>query len=650
MGLEEPEPSRIPVGQLNIAVACFKCIKKTKTLPPAMALTYPVVVALVVTIVVVVAVILAVAIYIQCTLPISECPSIPGAASDCSRSVPGAASDCSRSVPVVDMPAERLSVAFCIINLLRSTERRASMENQLQSVPEIAPCHIFSEAVDGSTLDVSHRGPGLMVGSYMFSNGDRLQFKLQSKFSSFEHTDGEVACLLSHLYVICRPEQEDDDVLLVLEDDVYLPVVHLWDEGVDIASIVAKAPDDWGIIKLSSGIPDRKRPYSFETWTECDYSTTSYIIRRTCADDLRRLFYDSDQNGLVLTDLTASMDTLFVADWYIYKAVQTETPYQVYSLNVLQPYNGTEIMTSTLHEDHTDFHLRMFKNCLSNLIDRNYGFSSGDYDNIDFPLSPEPGDSLGLCIPCHYGHLNRLYILLLSVHLQTRLPTVVAVSISSIPEDTDLDALVRSVRALLPQIPTRVKVSRELQLAGRNRNICMDMCSDMDLVSFFDADDSMHPRRLEVLQTIMTQEPSLALLLHTVKISNSPDCNYGNPSTGDAHHGERIYDLHIARSEGTPSFAHAGSFVEHDGLWSYLGNVLANGHATMRTILIAGIRYDDDNRGWEDAHFNRKVLRTLGRKDSTMRFMDFRLAMYFEEESSAKFFEGVRKTVKEAHL
>lgn len=102
--------------------------------------------------------------------------------------------------------------------------------------------------------------------------------------------------------------------------------------------------------------------------------------------------------------------------------------------------------------------------------------------------------TIGVAIPCYYGHINKLKRLFDSIDAQTLRPNKVVVSCSS---SSPLD---------IPPLP---KYSFDLQIittphrknAAENRNIAIRYLNT-DLISFFDADDVMHPQRLEALQHI----------------------------------------------------------------------------------------------------------------------------------------------------
>ncbi len=105
---------------------------------------------------------------------------------------------------------------------------------------------------------------------------------------------------------------------------------------------------------------------------------------------------------------------------------------------------------------------------------------------------------LGVAIPCFYGHLNRLIELLDSIECQTILPSQVVVSCSS----TNFEVY-KSY-----SFPLQIITTKENKNAAQNRNKAAMHLSEMDYVTFINADDIMHPQRIEIL-------------LHVIELHNS---------------------------------------------------------------------------------------------------------------------------------
>ena len=111
---------------------------------------------------------------------------------------------------------------------------------------------------------------------------------------------------------------------------------------------------------------------------------------------------------------------------------------------------------------------------------------------------------IGVAVPCYYGHIQRLYELLDSIDKQTILPDKVVVSSSS-----------TSVFKYNKEycFPLEVIVTEDKQNASKNRNIAASKLNDMDYITFIDADDRMHPQRIEFILK-SSQEHNSDIILH----------------------------------------------------------------------------------------------------------------------------------------
>lgn len=148
--------------------------------------------------------------------------------------------------------------------------------------------------------------------------------------------------------------------------------------------------------------------------------------------------------------------------------------------------------------------------------------------------------SIGVAIPCYEPHHRYLPALLESIANQTHKPDRVVISCSSWPYDGRVDTCYKG-------IPLTMLYWSRLVIQAENRNLAAAEL-ETDYISFFDADDLMHPRRIEfVLEAFersscdvivhdyqyvrrLSQQPfieydALDLTNHTVvKNPNQPGC------------------------------------------------------------------------------------------------------------------------------
>jgi hypothetical protein len=81
-------------------------------------------------------------------------------------------------------------------------------------------------------------------------------------------------------------------------------------------------------------------------------------------------------------------------------------------------------------------------------------------------------------------------------------PDVVVVSVSS--------------AKTYPDLPCRVLVRSDIACAGENRNIAArSIAEEVDVLTFIDADDVMHPRRIEMIEKHFTENRDLDYLVHS---------------------------------------------------------------------------------------------------------------------------------------
>jgi glycosyltransferase involved in cell wall biosynthesis len=107
---------------------------------------------------------------------------------------------------------------------------------------------------------------------------------------------------------------------------------------------------------------------------------------------------------------------------------------------------------------------------------------------------------LGVAIPCFHRHIDHCKRLLESLEHQTRIPDSVVVSCSS------TEAFPTHAYAF----PLRIVTHTERKNAAQNRNIAKSHLHT-DIVCFFDADDQMHPQRLEAIAHAMEHGADLVL-------------------------------------------------------------------------------------------------------------------------------------------
>jgi glycosyltransferase involved in cell wall biosynthesis len=126
---------------------------------------------------------------------------------------------------------------------------------------------------------------------------------------------------------------------------------------------------------------------------------------------------------------------------------------------------------------------------------------------------------ISVIIPCYPPHIELLLRCLQSTAGQTLKPDQVIICLSEANSE-----LARGLERLFsPLIPVQVIETTEKQTAGQNRNRGLNVAKG-DIVAFIDADDIMHPQRLEIMQKIIASKNS-SLVLHDYS-NRTLDFNY----------------------------------------------------------------------------------------------------------------------------
>jgi glycosyltransferase involved in cell wall biosynthesis len=111
---------------------------------------------------------------------------------------------------------------------------------------------------------------------------------------------------------------------------------------------------------------------------------------------------------------------------------------------------------------------------------------------------------IGVAIPCYKYHIPALKRCLDSIENQTYKPDLVVVSCSS---STDGD-----IPSYKYSFPLKIITTNGKKNAAQNRNIATRAC-DTDIISYIDADDEMHPQRIEIIKHVL-QETNADVLFH----------------------------------------------------------------------------------------------------------------------------------------
>jgi glycosyltransferase involved in cell wall biosynthesis len=194
---------------------------------------------------------------------------------------------------------------------------------------------------------------------------------------------------------------------------------------------------------------------------------------------------------------------------------------------------------------------------------------------------------VGVAIPCYKNHIRHLSNLLQTLDQQTYKPDEVVVSCSSCrPEDLPIFSV---------SFPLRILTTEQHQNCATNRNKAASALTT-DCILFFDADDEMHPQRLEVLRNIFLQT-QCDIALHTFWIqeeTKQPFSSIAKPNV----------EVNVLRRSPT------GCAVV-DGRYHLR---IAHGHVSVSAFAFRRIQFKEDpgNERRDDAIFCGDVLSMPG--------------------------------------
>merc|ERR1719171_76366 len=253
---------------------------------------------------------------------------------------------------------------------------------------------------------------------------------------------------------------------------------------------------------------------------------------------------------------------------------------------------------------------------------------------VDLPGLPaqqkscDPG--ITVCLPCDGSDMkdaNLIPRILQSIAEQSCLPEKVILAISGItPENTD--ELLQEIPDYKDLFQFEINATVESKHAGLNRNRCA-FAANTEVVSFFDVDDIMHPRRLELLSiafgnyhpkavvTAYEESPKLAC---EAEVKSFKGRQFGD--TFQIYDGIGIYDLSMTQdAEAKNSLRTPNNHgLNHAG------------HISVLRSVFSEVQQSDLSRG-QDAKFARDILRHFGRHEDTFACLDVPLTLYCHQAS-----------------
>ena len=195
--------------------------------------------------------------------------------------------------------------------------------------------------------------------------------------------------------------------------------------------------------------------------------------------------------------------------------------------------------------------------------------------------------TIGIVIPCYKPHIGLLKRVLDSIEKQTKKPDMVIVSCSS-SEPSDIPYTQEDY-----SFPFKIYTHKEKKNISENKNFGTRLINT-DIVTYFDADDIMHPQRIEIIYNGFIKYPNMKLLIHSLRL-NPIDLNYPKY---DINYINYEMDTFYICKWGALNFKNKSNRNIH------------NSHSSIKKSLFDEIQYVEtpDAKGFEDTLFNRTLI------------------------------------------
>ena len=225
--------------------------------------------------------------------------------------------------------------------------------------------------------------------------------------------------------------------------------------------------------------------------------------------------------------------------------------------------------------------------------------------------------SIGIIVPCIPRDIEKLSRLFESLKQQTKQPDEVVVSLSDTTE-SDGKKIEEKLRSQFPSLNVNIIPYPERANAAKNRNMAAAV-SQSEYLSFIDADDSMHPEKLELIAGTFVKTGA-QMIIHgfTKKFYK----NIPLEKKALIIEGEQLYKIAEVQSRDY--------IILRSVFPIYSKYLIHAGHPTLLKSLYIKIKQREDKlyARCEDSKFIRDVMNYLGKKDQTITYLDLPLTEY----------------------
>lgn len=254
--------------------------------------------------------------------------------------------------------------------------------------------------------------------------------------------------------------------------------------------------------------------------------------------------------------------------------------------------------------------------------DETKGLVLGQVNTGQKSAGEEAGVQVSLCVPCIPKDRPALMDLARSLSRQTLPPHELVVAISETTSEQGA-ALQQELIKVFPR--SVVLATTEPQYAGQNRQRAINSAGG-SIISFMDADDEMHPQRLEIVAGALKAFKTKCVLHTFILDKDQPEKQkyfgerFDDWKSRPKALGHDIYNKLMGKDTKQTDMGLVGSSKGFKGLPQH-------GHVTCTSEAMRALKQSPAPRG-QDQEFLRSVLSYYGDDDKTMALIDTPLTYY----------------------
>lgn len=244
-----------------------------------------------------------------------------------------------------------------------------------------------------------------------------------------------------------------------------------------------------------------------------------------------------------------------------------------------------------------------------------YSSKPDHYDirnNICKEIFNDKQNSYTIGVPCIPEDIEKLENLVKNINKQTKQPLEIIISLS----ETNINKG-RQIETKLNKhsnVPIKIITSENKKFAGENRNTVIENTNG-NIIAFVDADDTMHPKRIEIIDKIFKDEKIKGNdpigILHGYHIKETGfDTNY------KIWDGKKLYNYH-KNHPPTKERTHLLNDTWEENI--------QHGHIVIKKNI--PLRYTNMRRG-QDVEFVRNVLNYYGPTNNNLCYTTAKLTIY----------------------